>query len=155
MTTQQDLSLTFIIYYYYYYTYQVQFFFNRSNNTFPLFTEASKLIVHSENMIRTHIRNLILNVYSVSKNESNVREYLNIFGNDVLKRLAFWQRDQTNILGRYLQLYANTSNNNNNNNNNSKDKNNNKYNDRIKMMTNDLLDEIYYVSIEETMKTYM
>ena len=107
-------------------------------------------------MIRTHIRNLILNVYSVSKNESNVREYLNIFGNDVLKRLAFWQRDQTNILGRYLQLYANTSNNNNNNNNNnSKDKNNNKYNDRIKMMTNDLLDEIYYVSIEETMKTYM
>ena len=107
-------------------------------------------------MIRTHIRNLILNVYSVSKNESNVREYLNIFGNDVLKRLAFWQRDQTNILGRYLQLYANTSNNNNNNNkNNSKDNNNNKYNDRIKMMTNDLLDEIYYVSIEETMKTYM
>ena len=36
-------------------------------------------------MIRTHIRNLILNVYSVSKNESNVREYLNIFGNDVLE----------------------------------------------------------------------
>ena len=31
-------------------------------------------------MIRTHIRNLILNVYSVSKNEINVREYLNIFG---------------------------------------------------------------------------
>ena len=105
-------------------------------------------------MIRTHIRNLILNDYSDSKNESHVREYLNIVGNDVLKRLAFWQRDQTNILGRYLQLYANTSNNNNNN-NNSKDKNNNKYNDRIKMMTNDLLDEIYYVSIEETMKTYM
>ena len=48
-----------------------------------------------------------------------------------------------------------SNNNNNNNNNNSKDKNNNKYNDRIKMMTNDLLDEIYYVSIEETMKTYM
>ena len=106
-------------------------------------------------MIRTHIRNLILNVYSVSKNESNVREYLNIFGNDVLKRLAFWQRDQTNILGRYLQLYANTSNNNHNNNNSKDNNNNNKYSDRIKMMTNDLLDEIYYVSIEETMKTYM
>ena len=120
----------------------VQFFFNKCNNTFPLFTEASKLIVHSENMVRTHTRNLILNVYSVSKNESNVREYLNIFGNDVLKRLAFWQRDQTNILGRYLQLYVNRNTENTIERMKAKD---NKYNDRIKMIANDLLDEIYYV----------
>ncbi len=122
-----------------------------------MFTEASKLVVHSENMIRTHIRNLILNVYSVSKHERNVREYLNLYGSDVLKRLAFWQRDQTNILGRYLQLYANNNNNSRSNDhstteyernasNNKSNDNNNKYNDRIKMMTNDLLDEIYFVS---------
>ena len=119
----------------------VQFFFNKCNNTFPLFTEASKLIVHSENMVRTHTRNLILNVYSVSKNESNVREYLNIFGNDVLKRLAFWRVIRPTSWGipatvcksQYGEYHRTHE---------SKD---NKYNDRIKMIANDLLDEIYYV----------
>ena len=73
-----------------------------------------------------------------------MREYLNVHGNDVLKRLAFWQRDQTNILGRHLQLYVNRSTRNSTASTQSGD-NQHKYNDRIKMMTNDLLDEIYYV----------
>jgi hypothetical protein len=113
----------------------VQFFFNHATESFPLFTEASKLIVHPENMVRTHIRNLTLNVYRVAASEGNVREYLRTNSNGfvVLEKLAYWLRDQSNILGRFLQVNGGTI------------MAGSHSPERIKEMANDVIDEIYYI----------
>ena len=113
----------------------VQFFFNHSTGSFPLYTEASKLIVHPESMVRTHIRNLTLNVYRVAAMEENVREYLrtNTNGVGALEKLAYWLRDQSNILGRVLQVNGEAA------------AAGSHAADRIKEMVNDVIDEIYYI----------
>jgi hypothetical protein len=128
----------------------VQFFFNAATNTFPLFTEASKLIVHPENMVRTHIRNLTLNVFKVAAGEPTVAEYLTRTGDDgappaaadVLNKLAFWLRDQSNILGRFLQLPEGGT----GGAGGSPPRRKHEHHlDRIKEMTGDVVDEVYYL----------
>lgn len=41
----------------------LQFFFNEAENDFPLYTEAVKFFNNPDNMVRTAVRNLTLNVY--------------------------------------------------------------------------------------------
>eukprot|EP01087_Luapelamoeba_hula_P018692 TRINITY_DN606_c1_g1_i1.p1 TRINITY_DN606_c1_g1~~TRINITY_DN606_c1_g1_i1.p1 ORF type:complete len:1504 (+),score=363.67 TRINITY_DN606_c1_g1_i1:186-4697(+) len=43
----------------------LQFFFNEMDNDFPLYTEAIKFFNHPEYMVRTAVRNLVLNVLKV------------------------------------------------------------------------------------------
>ena len=79
----------------------VQFFFNEATGSFPLFTEAVKLIDHDEGMVRAHIRNLLLLVYRVD--DEGIRRFVQRpIHRPIFTKLSWSLRNQCSHLSRML-----------------------------------------------------